>query len=344
MGRTRGPTPPGRPSAAAFARSVVHASGAPLLLLDGDLRVVAASAGYLGSFHDSAPEGKRLEEITGGAWTEARVQELLDHVRRGDPGGSIDTQVICLDGARQVRVRIESAAPDASALVISIEDRTDVVARDAERDAQLKETAALLHETQHRTANNLALISSILNMKAHAVVSEETRAELESARRRVLAMAAIERHLQYSDPHVSTPIGPFLEALCRQLKASLVGEGREIRLVVHADQGSQPRRVAVILGLAVTELIINALKYAFPNGRAGEIVVDYQETGSGWRASVADDGAGLRAAGPSAGDGMGSGIVAALAAQLKARVCVDDDAGVKVELICELADPGSSGS
>jgi chemotaxis protein methyltransferase CheR len=338
-GAHRRPSPSGRAPVeadpAAFASSVVHASGAPLLLLDHDLRVIAASAGYRSTFHDSAPEGKRLWEITGGAWMEPHVQDLLDHVRNGEACGAIDTQVTCPEGQRQVRVRIESAPPDArgaGALVVTIDDLTGALAQSAAQAAQLQELAALLHETQHRTANNLAIICSILNMKARAIVSEETRTELEGTRSRVLAMAAIERHLQYSDPHVPTPVAPFLQALCRQLRTSLIAEGREIQLSVRAAPGSQPRRTAVILGLTVTELIINALKHAFPGDRPGEILVEYEEIGSGWFAAVSDNGAGLDPAEPGKGDGLGFGIVTALAAQLKAQIRVDSTSGLRVEL------------
>jgi two-component sensor histidine kinase len=335
------PTPEeGAPGAAphhptAFAYSVVHASGAPLLLLDDDLRVVAASGGYLHAFHDAMPEGKRLDEITGGAWTEAQVQQLLDQVRHGGAGGAIDAQVLCPEGLRLVRVRIEAAMPgggDASALVISVEDRTDQIARDAAQAAQLQESVALLRETQHRTANNLAIICSILTMKARVAHSEETRVELASTLRRVLAMAAIERHLQYTDANAATPMDAFLQALCAQLQTSLLGDGRAIQLIVRAGPGSQPRRTAVILGLAITELVINALKHAFPGAGAGEIRVEYDELEDGWRASVSDNGAGLGAREPDAGHGSGLDIISALATQVNAEVRVADGPGVRVEL------------
>lgn len=324
-----------------FARKVVQAAGAPLLLLDADLRVVAASRGYLRAFADGdAPEGRRLEEITGGAWAEARVHGLIEEVRRGAPEGRVDTLVAGPQGRRRVRVEArptDPTRPPRSPLVLAIEDLTDWAAREAAREAERREAAALLREAQHRTANNLSMISAILAMKARGVASAEARAELEGARRRVLAMAAIERHLHVEDPGKATAIGPYLEVLCRRLAESLLGDGRQIEIAVRAEPGARPQRLAVILGLVVTELVINALKYAFPDGRRGRIVVDYWETARGWCAAVTDDGEGLPDR-PGSPQGLGAGIVAALADQLGAEVRLTNSPhGLRVELCCEKA-------
>ncbi|MDB5482840.1 MAG: hypothetical protein JWO83_3893 [Caulobacteraceae bacterium] len=86
----------------------MHAAAAPLLLLDGDLRVVAASQGYLRAFVDADnPAGRPLEEITGGAWGVARVQALIEHVRRGDPIAAVDT---CPEGSESCSPILRPAA------------------------------------------------------------------------------------------------------------------------------------------------------------------------------------------------------------------------------------------
>lgn len=315
-----------------LSHRVVRASSAPLLLLDDDLRVLAASRGYLRAFEDEAPpEGRPLAEITGGAWTEARVQDLLDHVRHGDPGAFINTTVVCPMGQRQVRVDVEPTLPAAGRgpFLVSIEDLTETLAR----DARLQETTALLHEAQHRMANNLAMISSILSMKARSVTSEETRSELEGVHRRILALATSERHLQLTGPETPTALRPYLQALCQQLSDSLISDTRQLAINLRANPGTQPRRTAVIIGLVVTELVINAVKYAYPEGKGGTILVEYSEDANGWCAAVSDDGTGLRTqANPRRG---GLGIVAALAAQLKAELRVDSTTeGLRVELCC----------
>ncbi|HEY1928585.1 MAG TPA: sensor histidine kinase [Caulobacteraceae bacterium] len=323
-----------------FARHVVHAAAAPLLLLDRNLQVIAASPGYLRAFAEiDSPEGRPLDQITGGAWSEARVQALIAHARLGEPITAVDTVVACPEGRRRVRVAIMPTHPETSGespLVVAIEDLTEVAAREARREAKLQETEALLHEAQHRTANNLAMIASVLGIKAKSVSSEETRSELEGARQRLVAMATIERHLQLGRPNDPTAMRPYLAELCRQLSASLVGDARQIDIVVDAQAGSRPRRTAVILGLVVTESVINALKYAFPANRGGRILVEYWETAGGWGAAVSDEGTGLRGGAEPESGGLGIAILETLALQLNAKTTLtNSSAGLRVELCCE---------
>jgi two-component sensor histidine kinase len=89
---------------------------------------------------------------------------------------------------------------------------------------------------------------------------------------------------------------------------------------VNVDDSSVTADVSVSLGLIVTELVINALKHAFPDGRAGQIMVGYQSRGPNWTLSVADNGVGMPDAFFPAKAGLGTSIVEALARQLEARV------------------------
>ncbi|TPG16431.1 sensor histidine kinase [Sphingomonas koreensis] len=77
--------------------------------------------------------------------------------------------------------------------------------------------------------------------------------------------------------------------------------------------------MSVSLGLIVTELVINALKHAFPDGRPGQITIDYNFHGPNWILCVRDDGVGMPLTTP-ARTGLGRSIVAALAGQLQASV------------------------
>ena len=101
----------------------------------------------------------------------------------------------------------------------------------------------------------------------------------------------------------------------------MVGERRPLSVRVQATSGTATSNEAVSLGLIVTQLVINALKHAFPGGEAGEILVSYEARGSGWRLSVSDNGSGpgeASAERPYAG--LGTSIVEALARQLDAKV------------------------
>ena len=106
-----------------------------------------------------------------------------------------------------------------------------------------------------------------------------------------------------------------------RVKDPLTGEQRPISLEVHAQDGSATSEQAVSMGLIVTELVLNALKHAFPDGREGCVLVAYDVAGPNWRLTVSDDGIGRPDEdAPMAVPGLGTNLVEALANQLDARV------------------------
>ena len=95
----------------------------------------------------------------------------------------------------------------------------------------------------------------------------------------------------------------------------MIGENRAAAIKVKSDKGVMPSADAVGLGLIVTELVINALKYAFPDaGKPGTVMVHYEVNGGDWKLTVSDDGVGRTDAGGHSGKGgLGTSLVAALA-------------------------------
>ena len=171
---------------------------------------------------------------------------------------------------------------------------------------------------QHRVANSLQIIASILLLKARTVQSEETRLHLQDAHQRVMSVATVQQQLHASGLNEKIEIGPYLTKLCASLAASMVGERRALSIKVQASSGGAVSSEAVSIGLIVTELVINALKHGFLAGAEGEILVGYAVQASGWRLSVSDNGVGGQA--EPAHIGLGTSIVEALAHQLNATV------------------------
>ena len=206
----------------------------------------------------------------------------------------------------------------ASAILLAIEDVTRRREADREKDDLLQAKEILLQEMQHRVANSLQIIASILLLKARTVQSEETRLHLQDAHQRVMSVATVQQQLHASGLNEKIEIGPYLTKLCASLAASMVGERRALSIKVQASSGGAVSSEAVSIGLIVTELVINALKHGFLAGAEGEILVGYAVQASGWRLSVSDNGVGGQA--EPAHIGLGTSIVEALAHQLNATV------------------------
>jgi chemotaxis protein methyltransferase CheR len=209
-------------------------------------------------------------------------------------------------------------------MLLAIFDITKQQDLESEKEKLLVEKDLLLKEMRHRIANSLQLIASILILKAGMVKSKETRFQLEDAHNRIMSIATVQQQL---DPLAleggKIEVGKYLTALCASLAKSMIGGRKPIALEVDARMGTVTSEEAISFGLMTTELVINALKHAFPGGRRGEVFVAYAPKGKGWVLSVADNGIGK--SDDIGGDqpGLGSGIVAALAGQMDAKVKIE---------------------
>jgi len=316
-----------------------------LLLLDGEARIICASGSFYTVFDipEDAVEGRPLAEIGGGGWDILSLGLLVDNaIGNGPIMGDYETDLIRKTMRTRrlqlnVRTIIHGAIPDIR-VIVAITDVTHVrsaerlnVALLLEKDGLLRERAILLDEMQHRIANSLQIIASVLLLKARAVESEETRRHLRDAHNRVMSLAAVQQHLQSSTGEVE--VCGYLTKLCDSLSASMIGEASDLTLKVEADDAVIGSDQAVSLGLVVTELVINALKHAFPNSRNGRIVVGYLKDNQGWMLWVEDDGVGMASKATPAKPGLGTSIVEGLARQLGARVEISDaKPGLRVAL------------
>jgi two-component sensor histidine kinase len=207
---------------------------------------------------------------------------------------------------------------------MTICDVTEARLAEKIKDDLVREKAVLLQEVQHRVANSLQIIASVLMQSARKVQSEETRTHLKDAHQRVMSIATVQRQLA-SRQAGDIELRPYFQQLCQSLGASMIRDHKKQSIEVTADDTVVPADISVSLGLIVTELVINALKHAFPEERAGKITVDYRSEGPTWTLSVEDDGVGMpRGKAPAATPGLGTSLVEALARQLQATIEVAD--------------------
>jgi chemotaxis protein methyltransferase CheR len=315
--------------ARAFAQAIVDTVREPFLVLDKDLRVLAASRSFYSAFKVGLEDtqGRLLYTLGDGQWDIPKLHLLLEkivpehgvmegyEVEHEFPGLGHRTMLL---NARQVFYEGGSH----TTILLGIEDVTAQRVLEREKDELLQQKDTLFEELQHRVSNSLQIIASIILMKARAVQSEETRLHLHDAHKRVMSIAAVQKQLHASGTTGSIEIGPYLSRLCESLATSMIGDSRPISLRVLGDEGRASSREAESLGLIVTELVMNALKHAYPDEKAkGRITVAYDTAGTNWKLSVSDDGIGKPNGAVAQGkSGLGTGIIKALSQQLDARV------------------------
>lgn len=322
--------------ARSLAQIVVETVREPLLVLDNDLKILVASSSFHKSFQIDPPDTRHrnLFALDDSAWDIPALHVLLERslVDNTVVEGFLVEQDFPRIGHRifLLHARKVLGTNNGRALILlGFEDVTERRAVEREKahlqtrtDDLLKQKETLLQEMQHRIVNSLQIIASILMLKARAVTSEETRQHLQDAHRRVMSVAAVQEHLHSSGRADMIEMEPYLTKLCKSLAESMIGEGRQTIIEVSSDQGAVLSADAVSIGLIVTELVINALKYAFPDQSKSAIVtVRYEVNGTDWKLSVADNGVGRAVnSGPPSKGGLGTTLVKALASQLEAQV------------------------
>jgi two-component sensor histidine kinase len=136
-----------------------------------------------------------------------------------------------------------------------------------------------------------------------------------------MSVASLQKQLSTSSV-ADVELRPYFTALCNSIGASMIRDHNQLTLDVSVDRSVTSADVSVSLGLIVTELVINALKHAFPGDRNGKIKVDYYSHGPNWSLSVTDNGVGMDADAANTKAGLGTSIVQALTRQLQAEIGV----------------------
>ena len=323
-----------------LAMALVRSSKAPLLLLDDKVVVIGASNSFSNTFNldPEAIANRRLADLGGGEWNVPQLNSLLlatiagaaeidayemDLVREGKAPCSLILSAHKLDYFDTEKVRIVLAATDVTATRLAEKQKDDLV----------REKHVLLQELQHRVANSLQIIASVLMQSARRVQSEETRLHLRDAHSRVMSIAMLQKQLAVTQLK-TVELRSYFADLCRSISASMIDDPNRLTLEASVDDTSTSSDVSVSMGLIVTELVINAIKHAFPKQTTGgKITVSFAEVEGAWLLSVSDNGTGMPAGKKRGKPGLGTGIVEALSKQLDATVTVlDANPGTRVEI------------
>lgn len=206
------------------------------------------------------------------------------------------------------------------------QEREDLIAK---LESALSEKTVLFKEVHHRVKNNLAVIAGLLGMQADEVEDAQANRSLAESQQRVLSMALIHEYLYATDHLDRVNFGQYVEQLASELCVSYAIEADLVTIAIEAQEIDLPVHRAIPCGLILNELLSNAMKYAFPDGRRGEIEVRFTRLASGdLILGCHDNGVGM----PEKFDwqtpkSLGLRIIRILAKQLDGELTLDGSAG-----------------
>lgn len=337
-----------------------------ILYVDDDLalaKLAERNLGRAGYVIIHAPDAAAAIEALGARGIDAVV---LDHylgsgtgldILRGLKQRGSDVPVIYVTGSSDATIAIDALKSGASDYVIktvgeefwplmesaiaqgiaNAELRRAKEKADEEIRLGKQRAEVLLAEVNHRVANSLALVASLIRLQVSSSRSADVKEALAETQARISAIASMHRSLYTSDDVRQVEMDKYLGTLVREVRGTMRDEqGPSIRL--EADHVSLASDRAVSVGMIVTELLTNAVKYAYPAGTGGEVRVLLQKQEDACvLLAVEDDGIGWREGNPPKGTGLGTRIVKAMAATLGSTIrYVPGNSGTRAELTVAL--------
>ena len=259
-----------------------------------------------------------------------RLERTVEATARALATGSVQAMEfdVEMDGARRwFEERIVASGENEAIAIV----RDVTAARQAE---QAERQEVLLREIHHRVKNNLQVISSLLALQAGAAADPRTRSMLRESQDRVRSMALIHEKLYQTGAERGVSFAEYARDLAAHLRHSWAGESGPVEVEVDVEEVSLDMDISVPCGLIINELLSNALKHAFPQGRSGRVRLGLHRAGADTLVlSVSDNGVGF----PPGIDvreprTLGLRIVNILAAQIRATLELVPGEGTTITL------------
>ncbi|UVC12634.1 CHASE3 domain-containing protein (plasmid) [Rhizobium sp. TH2] len=206
---------------------------------------------------------------------------------------------------------------EVNALNAALEQR--VATRTADLAHARDRAEVLLSEVNHRVANSLALVSSLVSLQSRALTDPAAKDALAETQDRIFAISLVHKRLYGSQNVRAVELNEYLTGLLEHLRTSLRSEGHGVKLSFDIEPMEMETDASINLGVLITELVTNAFKYAYPDG-PGEIRVFLRKRDNQGELVVEDDGIGRDEGAPAKGTGVGTRIINAMSLSLKARL------------------------
>ncbi|MHC1743801.1 MAG: sensor histidine kinase [Syntrophobacteraceae bacterium] len=263
--------------------SIIDAIAAPVFFKNGDGIYLGCNAAF------AAMLGLKRQDIVGKTAFEIAPVELARRYHEADialmESGRqqvYETEIVHADGTRHQAMFHKSPFRDEHGAVAGIVgamiDITDRKRMETDLRNSLREKVALLKEVHHRVKNNLQIVDSLLSLQANRTSNLQVLDVLRDSRSRVRSMALLHETLYRSGNLARIDFSAYVDELCRRILHTFGRDADGVRLETGVEDVKLSLDQAMPCGLIINELVSNALKYGFPDGRSGRVLVELSLT------------------------------------------------------------------
>ena len=240
-----------------------------------------------------------------------------------------------------VQVQISPVKSDDEIITILVHatDITDQLSlRESKKESSslqkaLTDKEMLVREIHHRTKNNLMIMASLFSLTSADIEDDNAKAIFNQTHSRVKSMALIHEKLYRSDDLKCINFGDYIRNLAQDLSNLFLTENNNVQLIMDVEDLKIDIGTAINVGLILNELLTNSIKYAFPKGEKGNILIDFHQTDTHYVMMVADDGVGLpKDLDLENCDSLGLSLVRNIVGQIEGDLIVKQDFGTEITI------------
>jgi PAS domain S-box-containing protein len=253
-------------------------------------------------------------------------------------GTKIEHRVIRRDGEIRyfaIDIRLIPATENQNVRVYgAVQDVTDSKIVEEKLKESLEEKEMLLKEIHHRVKNNLMVISSLLNLQSRYIKDKKALDIFKESQNRAKSMALIHERLYRSKDLKKIDFGDYIHTLATDLFHTYVTDSSRIKLNMNVENVMVDINTTVPLGLIVNEIVTNSMKHAFPEGRKGDINIEFYKKDDEFTLKVSDNGVGF----PEGidfrnTDSLGLQLVTNLVMQIDGEITLDKSHGTEFIIV-----------